>query len=66
MGYRLLTIGLIGLIGLIGVQSSVQAQDIRGALRDGNRSYKKEKWDEAAISDRADWLFNNAKKIWKI
>ena len=47
MGYRLLTIGLIGLIGLIGVQSSVQAQDIRGVLRDGNRNYKKEKWEEA-------------------
>ena len=36
-------IGLIGLLGLIGLMGEAHAQADRGQLRDGNRSYKKEK-----------------------
>ena len=41
---RLIIIGLLGLTGLTG---ELHAQANRSQLRDGNRSYRKEKFDEA-------------------
>ena len=45
-------IGLIGLLGLIGLMGEAHAQADRGQLRDGNRSYKKEKYDKAEVQYR--------------
>ena len=46
---KILTIGIIFLMGFMG---EAWAQANRGQLRDGNRSYKKEKYDKAEVQYR--------------
>lgn len=43
---------IMGLMGLMGLMGELQAQANRHELRDGNRQYKKEKFDQAEVAYR--------------